>query len=94
MERCVHCSRAGHTVARGLCKKCYGIPAIRVATPVRKRGGYTRNSYHEPTEAELDALIAAQLPTMPKGHDAEDDPPALAERRRIGRSRSKKTPSK
>ena len=64
---CIHCGRP-HNIRgrRGLCWPCSLIPEVREAAP-RKQAKFV-----EPTEADLDAIIAEQLPSMPtRGDDDE-----------------------
>jgi hypothetical protein len=66
MERCQHCEKATGQTRRGLCRTCYAVPAIRrlyrtaIVVPT-----------HEPTEAELDELIAQQRKCLPKWWNRE-----------------------
>lgn len=94
MERCGNpaCKKSCQTLARGLCHTCYENPAIRVLYPKKKVGrkaGFKFADWHEPTEEELNALIAEQLPTMPKGNgdDLDDNPTAI--KRRIAKRNRK-----
>lgn len=70
MLRCQHCHREVTGLAcRGLCARCYNASAIRnLYPPVRAR--YVPR--HEPTEEELLACIAEQLPTMPGRRHGEE----------------------
>ncbi len=82
---CVHCGQRPMSCARGLCHVCYADRNIRLATPVSEN--YTRRDQpdHEPTMAELEALIAAQRPTMPTGAAAADKPHERIERIHVAR---------
>jgi hypothetical protein len=57
---CKRCDSNADHLARGLCRKCYRKHAFRYDLA----DGYTDP---DQTEAELDAMIAEQLPTMPGG---------------------------
>lgn len=61
---CVHC---GWRVskARRLCEPCHRDKAIRAQYP-------RKDNYDEPTQEEVDALIAKWLPTMPSN---DEEPP-------------------
>ena len=51
---------------RGLCWKCNADPVVRAKFPPDKRGRRTGQKYHDdPTEEELDAIIAEQLRNLP-----------------------------
>lgn len=64
--KCRHCKSARKIgkSPRGLCWKCLDNLAIRALYPLPEK---RRVPVNDPTEAELDAMIAAQLPTMPGG---------------------------
>lgn len=64
--KCRHCKSARKIgkSPRGLCWKCLDNLTIRALYPLPEKN---RVPVNDPTEAELDALIAAQLPTMPPG---------------------------
>lgn len=66
--KCRHCGRDKVNRPRGLCWTCYYTPGVRAMFPVTSKYGEkaVRVDTDEPTEAELDAMIAEQLPTMPK----------------------------
>jgi hypothetical protein len=57
--RCLHCGGpTGVNGRRGLCRPCYNTPGVRKLYRRDKRcGGLGR----EPTEEELDAMIAEQM---------------------------------
>lgn len=60
-DPCRHCGKATsrYNRRRGLCNRCYQIPSIRTQyTPDKPRP-------HEPTEAELDVMIAEQMANLP-----------------------------
>jgi hypothetical protein len=63
--RCAHCRRrwAGRK-NRGLCQTCWLVPDVRLAQPGRVPARVSRPD-HEPTEAELEALIAEQERNLP-----------------------------
>lgn len=63
---CRHCrDRIAQPGKRGLCHVCFPDKSIRDKYSVDPKCGHS-GDYHEPTMEELDALIAQQLPTMPK----------------------------
>lgn len=67
---CPHCQR--NTAARnrrGLCARCYSAPAVRSLYPAR----VVRPFDHEPTMAELEALIAEQRKCLPPWWDQETE---------------------
>lgn len=69
MFECLHCGRP-HNVRgkRGLCQGCYHKPGIRERYPSKTN----RHLFREPTMEELNALEAANRPTMPtRGPDDE-----------------------
>jgi len=63
MKRCLHCG-VRKAKARGLCEHCYENREIRAQYPTLYPGNYCAGG-NEPTEEELDVLIAERLPTMP-----------------------------
>lgn len=69
MPSCKHCAtRPGRRDQRGLCNFCYGRTKIRAMFPelkIMRRVGNVLALGDEPTEEELDQMIAEQLPTMP-----------------------------
>lgn len=65
---CLHCREpAGVNVRRGLCRRCYTTAAIRRKYPRDE----SRAPGREPTEEELDAMIAEQRANLPPWWDAE-----------------------
>lgn len=58
---CRHCGKPGFTRCRGLCYACYKTPAVLALYPSRNPW----RSRAEPTEAELDALIAERRKAVP-----------------------------
>jgi|GEM_PF-5086776 len=60
--RCRHCVECLAVRPRDLCSTCYYDPKIRRMYP-RRPGGTGGDDI---TEAELDAMIAERLPTMPR----------------------------
>lgn len=69
---CKRCNRVNKVLRRGLCKSCWTDPEIRVKYG-RARYTETRPISHEdPTEAELDALIASRYATMPGRRESEE----------------------
>jgi hypothetical protein len=76
---CQHCHRLKAVCGRGLCRPCRSDPAVY--------DRYEDRTYREPTMAELDALIAEQLPTMPAGNEGEEPTPRYREPRCLVRTR-------
>lgn len=67
MAKCKHCSRDWYIKAKGLCERCYANPQIRVLYPnLKGRTGRRTDLRREPTEDELDAIIAAQMKRLPR----------------------------
>ena len=65
MPKCIHCENVCEKLrTKGLCPRCYSITAIRKVYP-------RSSAAKEMTEAELDAMIAERLPTMPEGYDEQ-----------------------
>lgn len=62
--KCRHCNRPKVNRPRGLCWTCYKSRSVREQYPITSPFG--RRGDNEPTEAELEQMIAEQLPTMPK----------------------------
>ena len=62
---CRHCSEPKTLFARRLCVRCYRTPGVKEL--------YSSASadYHEPTEEELDAMIAEQMRNLPDWWDRE-----------------------
>jgi hypothetical protein len=60
---CRHCGKCKITRPRGLCWGCHKNPAIRDLYP---DGSHPNRLKGEPTDAELDAMIAEQRATMPE----------------------------
>lgn len=81
---CLFCGRKPMTRPRGLCWKCYETPGVRGGFP-KDPASNQPDDMHEPTEAELEALIAAQRPTMPfeRYEENEPDPISPLERRLV-----------
>ena len=46
-KSCLHCSRAGYTYSRGLCRSCHSILAIRCQYPCqsREKGDFVESVY-------------------------------------------------
>lgn len=60
--KCVHCGlRRGQPRRRGLCERCYGDKDVRRL--YRRADG--RYDQCEPTEAELERMIAEQMANLP-----------------------------
>lgn len=55
---CLHCKTRYANRPHGLCTSCYMNTAVRCRYPLRKTG---RRFDYEPTEEELNAIIAEQL---------------------------------
>lgn len=77
MSICLHCHKNKVNRPRGLCWTCYYTPGVReLFAPgsgnpkTAKFAGQRGNN--EPTEAELDAMIAERLPTMPQRRIGEE----------------------
>lgn len=84
---CDHCRKLLVISARGLCSACYHKPAVRALYPTR-RAVPPDLAEPEPTLAELEALIARRLPTMPPTTEKAAGPrprKVLAVRYRRGR---------
>ncbi|AMV24555.1 hypothetical protein VT84_09180 [Gemmata sp. SH-PL17] len=66
---CAHCGKAlrSKPAGRGLCWVCYRDPAVFAATPPKRPGPPPR----EPTAAEVEATVAAQLERLPRWWAAE-----------------------
>jgi hypothetical protein len=64
-DPCRHCCQYPIGRPRGLCWKCFYTPGVRELYPILPNPNRRRSRHYEPTEAELDAMIAEQLPTMP-----------------------------
>lgn len=67
---CRHCNARHINRPLGLCWTCYYMPAVRQLYP--SESIYTRH-YDEPTEEELDAIIAEQRESLPAWWDKADD---------------------
>jgi ribosomal protein L37E len=70
VRRCRHCGKKTIKRARGLCFTCLGVPAVRDRYLPKSKSRYEP----EPTEGELNALIASRWATMPSGWDDEPAP--------------------
>jgi hypothetical protein len=75
--KCRHCGTRQAARPRGLCFPCYGDPLIRELYPTAGSKFATKG---EPTEAELEQMIAEQMATLPgwesektKVRDGRDD---------------------
>lgn len=67
MTLCVHCQKKKASRPRQLCWHCYYDKDIQQQYPVvSKYAGTIHKEGHEPTEEELEQMIAEQLPTMPE----------------------------
>lgn len=64
---CRHCQQCRQHKCRGLCAGCYYTPGVRGRyEPVGPHGAAgARGAEGEPTEAELDAIIAEQMANLP-----------------------------
>lgn len=73
---CRHCHQRDVNCPRGLCWTCYYTPGVREQYPPGSANPATakfcKNNDYEPSEAELDAMIAEQLPTMPERGPGEE----------------------
>ncbi len=93
MSKCYHCqSDSGCRPPRGLCWRCYRNPEIKNRFGLRKPGPKTGEIEDEaelvddgldPTEEELEAMIAEQLQSLPDWYD--EDTARLREQRDIKR---------
>lgn len=74
MPLCRHCNERHADQSRGLCSRCYNKPAIKVLYPPLAKSNKRQQAAtsDDMTMAELDAIIAEQLPTMP-GFDPHED---------------------
>lgn len=61
-QLCQHCEIRQANRGRKLCLACFKIPGVWESLE-------GENEHPEPTEAELDAMIAEQLPTMPRTNE-------------------------
>jgi hypothetical protein len=67
---CRHCRRSAVSRPRGLCWGCYYAPGVKDLYPPNSK--FAKNhERREPTEAELDALIAEQMANLPEWWDDE-----------------------
>ncbi len=75
---CRHCGKTRFHRCRGLCATCYKLPGVRDRyEPLGPHGrAGARGRREEPTEAELDAVIAEQRKRLPPwwNEDATQDP--------------------
>src|SRR5262245_53355181 len=66
---CRHCGHVYGNYGRGLCYSCYRKPEVKVQYPPMPHRDRVRKDQHpndyEPTEEELDAVIAEQLANLP-----------------------------
>jgi hypothetical protein len=72
---CLHCGLRTGTRPRGLCPKCYDIGSVRERYP--SASNYAPRP--EPTEAEIEAMVAEQMACLPPWWDRETR--KLAERK-------------
>lgn len=65
MERCLHCTEPTKVPKRGLCLFCWTDEAVRRLYPRR----YSKDEQQgdDTSAADLERMIAEQLPTMPDG---------------------------
>lgn len=83
---CLHCHQTKDLAGRGLCHSCYGKKGVRCEyPPLNGRGGGNYAHRTEPTEEELEAMIAEQMKNLPPWWEKErraqaeaDVPPLLA----------------
>ncbi len=64
--KCKECGLRGGNCGRGLCIVCHRDPAILVRYANKNAAASKAIGDGEPTEEELDAMIAERYPTMPK----------------------------
>lgn len=71
---CRHCGRrTGFPNRRGLCRSCHADPAAKALYPRRWAGLAWGVPWHEPTEAELEALIEQQMRCLPDWWEEETE---------------------
>ncbi len=81
---CRHCGKPLYVHSRGMCKTCWCNKEIRANYPPLMK---IIQADDEPTHEEVEAMVAEQLPTMPKEQgwssfgDVGEPPPRI---RRIG----------
>jgi hypothetical protein len=63
--RCRNCDKDKRLYARGLCRHCYTDPDVRNSCDVLTPGMFEGQHTTEPTEEELDQLIAEQMQNLP-----------------------------
>lgn len=59
--QCNGCGNIRFHHCRGLCRGCFGDPVIRAKFPPKNAGGIC----HEPTEEEVEAIVAEQYNNLP-----------------------------
>lgn len=64
---CRHCSRRHAGRPRGLCSQCYYAPGVRDMYPVTSKFAPS----FEPTEAEVERVVAEQYANLPDWWDKE-----------------------
>jgi hypothetical protein len=91
MPLCRHCNERQAYQSRGLCSRCYNRGDIRIQYPPH----YPSNKRQQAatsdkmTMAEIEAVIAEQLPTMPGFDQQEDAKDRAQDRKRTGIRRMK-----
>lgn len=71
MKKCRHCGKKANR-PRGLCWNCYYDPAIGALYPSQNNQG----PKPEPTEEDLNKMIAARYATMPRANNDTEWKPA------------------
>lgn len=66
VKLCRHCNCRKVNRPRGLCWHCYYTPGVRALYPsTNKYAPHAARGITEPTEAELEAMIAEQMACLP-----------------------------
>lgn len=60
---CRHCGQRKANRPRGLCWRCYYAPGVKALYPSTSK--HAPGKRDEPTEAELDQMIAEQMRCLP-----------------------------
>lgn len=70
---CRHCNRKKASRPRGLCWSCYYTPGVRERYPSQSvYGKWADGGLHDPTEAELEAVIVEQMKHLPAWWNKEN----------------------
>lgn len=63
---CKHCGRYKAIYSRGLCFTCYKLPGLKDQYPTEyRRGCRNPGDGHDPTAAEVEALVAEGMANLP-----------------------------